>query len=90
MKREQIQEARTGKGDYASGISHEISDEEEPEQQTKEKSVKFCKWCGKVTNHKSWVSKKCVAHNEYLLYRKEKQVKKVRTISNKIIIHLLL
>lgn len=86
MKREQVLEKRTDQGDYQSGIANQLSDDEEDEPKTKKKAetIKFCKWCDKATNHKTWASKHCVAHNEYQKYRASKpkpktKPKKVRT-----------
>ena len=59
-KREQVFAARTEKkvGTYGSGLAFEKNDETENEErgtnQKRSKQEKFCNWCDKNTNHKTW------------------------------------
>ena len=74
MIRELVLEKRTGLGDYGSGIALQLSDDEEEDQPAKKKgkTIKHCKWCDKVTNHKTWLSKHCVAHDQYIEWKNKK------------------
>lgn len=80
MKRESVLEARTGDNDYGAGIAFDddAEDDKQAASQKKKKEPKFCKWCDKNTNHKTWMSKHCVSHDDYIKY-KESGKKKVRT-----------
>ena len=88
--REAILEERLGNNDYQ---SMKVLDDRDKEDLTKQhdnqnkmpsrKDPKHCKWCDKITNHKSWVSKECVAHSDYLQYRAQKQAKKQSAINRK-------
>ena len=69
MKREQVLEDQIGINDYGSGKVFEDSDDDNEIQKQVTKAPKFCKWCVKNTNHKTWTSKHCVAHDEYKKYK---------------------
>mmetsp|Transcript_35992 Transcript_35992/g.41722 ORF Transcript_35992/g.41722 Transcript_35992/m.41722 type:complete len:88 (-) Transcript_35992:32-295(-) len=80
MKREQVLSSRTEKkaiGSYGSGKSFEIYKESDQEDNDVSKTIKkngkvYCKWCDKNTKHSTWVSKQCIAHNNYINWKKRK------------------
>ena len=74
-KREQVLSARTEKkvGTYGSGAAFENNDSENEDKKNKKNTKeKFCNWCDKITNHTTYRSKHCVSHDEYLLWKNEK------------------
>ena len=68
MIKDLVLEEITGLGDYESGLSLQLSNNKEEDEPTKEKSktIKHCKWCDKITNHKTYISKNCIAHDQYI------------------------
>ena len=72
MKRESVLEARTGNNNCGSGIAFDLSNAEDDKHaaiQKKKKELKFCKWCNKNTNHKTWMNKYCVFNDNYIKYK---------------------
>ena len=44
------------------------------------KNNRFCKWCDKLTNHTTWVSKNCIKHNDWLSIQKKKNRKQKKMV----------
>ena len=58
-------------GTYQSSIA--VNDSTNTEKEPNASKTKFCKWCDKMTNHKTWQSKHCVSHHAYLENKAVKQ-----------------
>ena len=45
-------------------------------------SDKLCKHCNLMTNHKTWVSKQCIRHDDYIQQKEQKQQKTNERVSH--------